>query len=167
MSHPSSSVRPAARIDWEEQADDALKSIWSATSSLDSANRSLKRTGSLPTPPCSTPGRRVRRNSEDSSAFAQAIKDTANPFTLNLHPNNITTASRSPSLPTSVQASTSQLGLFNNDASLKHARRRIRLASDFDQMLANGFPNLNHSEPTLYISLTPKVASQPLPIANN
>ncbi|KAI0243704.1 hypothetical protein L0F63_002025 [Massospora cicadina] len=69
----------------------------------------------------------------------------------------------SATLPTIVD--TSKLGLFNNDASLKHARRRIRLANDFDAMLQNGFPKISvdQTEPefTLYISLTPKVADQP------
>lgn len=51
---------------------------------------------------------------------------------------------------------------------LKHAKRRIRLARDFDAMLEHGFPTLttllnrpSAPEYTLYISLTPKIA-QPM-----
>lgn len=95
------------------------------------------------------------RRSEDLSGFAAAIRAAGSPFAIG-------------SLPTSQagarQASTCQFGLSANDASLKHARRRIRLARDFDEMLLNGFPNLSldHADPelTLFISLTPKVASR-------
>ncbi|KAJ9083872.1 hypothetical protein DSO57_1030253 [Entomophthora muscae] len=170
MVSAKSKQRRAGRSDWKERVDESIKALWSKSTmeqgpfipatSFPIFNKRIS------TPPAISPGmpgRRQRAASEVFSAFAQAIQDTNKPFTLNLQPSTITTTSRYASLPTSVQASTSQLGLFNNDASLKHARRRIRLASDFDQMLANGFPNLGHPEPTLYISLTPKVASQASP----
>ncbi|KAJ9070710.1 hypothetical protein DSO57_1004941 [Entomophthora muscae] len=70
---------------------------------------------------------------------------------------------------TPVPSGTSQNGLTSNDACLKHARRRMRLAKDFDHMLKNGFPRLtllnrtsdkDDPELTIYITLTPNVASQ-------
>ena len=45
---------------------------------------------------------------------------------------------------------------------INEIKRRVKLTKDFDSMLVNGFPKLdnrNKKESTLYISLTPKIAS--------
>ncbi|KAJ9086099.1 hypothetical protein DSO57_1007503 [Entomophthora muscae] len=65
-------------------------------------------------------------------------------------------------LPLQIKTSTSQSGMFTDDASLKHARRKMRLASDFDEMLLKGFVSLTQIDPefTLFFTLTPTVANQ-------
>ncbi|KAJ9061096.1 hypothetical protein DSO57_1024102 [Entomophthora muscae] len=165
MLPPARSVcksRPVARYDWEYRADESLQALW-AKATLHQYDSTLydglcRRLVSLPSP--STPG---QPTSEDLASFANAIHKKASIFALDPHAGK-QPLGRSASIPAKVQAETSQLGMFNNDASLKYARRRIRLANDFDHMLAKGFPNLSdqaHPEFTIYISLTPKVASLP------
>ncbi|KAJ9062203.1 hypothetical protein DSO57_1013072 [Entomophthora muscae] len=135
--YSSKGERRVARDDWKELVDESLIALW-PKSSHQTPNMFHGRT-----------------KSEDLSAFAAAIQKE--PFGL-----PCADRSRKASLPHKIQPSTSQYGLFNNDASLKYARRRIRLASDFDEMLKRGFPTLSTDQSTpdftLYISLTPKVA---------
>ncbi|KAJ9086106.1 hypothetical protein DSO57_1007510 [Entomophthora muscae] len=153
----SSKPRPVARVDWEEQADAAIRSLWSPKSEAKGDDKYFhKRMASLPVSP-------NQRRGAGQSAFATAIRNFSKPFASTSQTNLKHANSRAASLPNKVQPTTSQQGLFNDDASLKHARRRIRLARDFDEMLRKGFPtlSLNKADPefTLYISLTPKVAS--------
>ncbi|KAJ9080582.1 hypothetical protein DSO57_1023409 [Entomophthora muscae] len=137
--------RPAARDDWEDYADETLKTLW--TDSLRTGKSILKKPGSH----TMEASGHVRSASEDNISIMKTIQSK----TFQFKTKNRSNASRPASLPTRFR-STSQ---SNSDASLKQARRRIRLASDFDDMLQKGFPTLspNQSPLTIYISLTPKL----------
>lgn len=133
--------RPVGQV-WTERADDAVRALWTPRAGCTAQGSPPPTRDSL-----GTPDRR-----EDLAAFARAVQETAFAARPLVRSN------------CKVQPTTSMLsmvGLTANDASLKHARRRIRLASDFDRMLQQGFPNLSPAgaEMTLYITLTPKVAS--------
>ncbi|KAJ9062202.1 hypothetical protein DSO57_1013071 [Entomophthora muscae] len=130
-------IRPVAHEDWGRFVDKALRVLMAKPDQdyLTIHQGLLQIMALLP--------------AHDFASFAKAIQ------TKPLH-----TAHRAGPLPKQIQ-----LGPNTNDASLKHARRRIRLAKDFDEMLVKGFPtlSLNQSEPdlTLYISLTPTIAENP------
>ena len=49
---------------------------------------------------------------------------------------------------------------IQKDYMMNKLKRRIKMVESFDDMLYNGYPNLGDKfEPTLYCSLTPKVAN--------
>ncbi|KAJ9083871.1 hypothetical protein DSO57_1030252 [Entomophthora muscae] len=114
--------RPVARADWEELADEDLRSTWvTRTSTKDPQLNSHVLFKTLASHPSSTHGSSQYTLYEPD--FADAI-----PY----------------------------------DTALKNARRRIQLTASFDHMLLRGFPKLSNqadAELTLYISLTPPIAS--------
>ncbi|KAJ9061095.1 hypothetical protein DSO57_1024101 [Entomophthora muscae] len=150
MNRRSSSIakpRPVARADWEDQADEELKALWS-TSSVKPPNPQYTQTAST----------RVHRRRSESEATVIML-----PQSKTTDPNHKHNEQRALSLPAKPKAQPTKT-TFNADISLTYARRRIRTVKDFDKMLKQGFPALSHrqSDPelTLYISLTPSLASQ-------
>ncbi|KAI9291692.1 hypothetical protein K502DRAFT_344475 [Neoconidiobolus thromboides FSU 785] len=130
---------------------DKIKSIPNKTEELSNTNfhHGRARMNSLPTSKIEKNNSRVY--SKDDNSLSHHKYSNKRQYSLNRTLKN--------------NCSTSQLRFFHDDHSLKHARRRIKLANDFDSMLTNGFPTLNlkslntpEKELTIFISLTPEVA---------
>ncbi|KAJ9083867.1 hypothetical protein DSO57_1030248 [Entomophthora muscae] len=148
--------RPVAYHDWAEHATDDLKVLWKTLEPIHIGIPNRKRFASLP----SLPIQHELLARDDFAEFAKAIKDSNNPISMEYQSRNQAGSQRL--LPLQIKTSTSQSGMFTDDASLKHARRKMRLASDFDEMLLKGFVSLTQIDPefTLFFTLTPTVANQ-------
>ncbi|KAJ9086098.1 hypothetical protein DSO57_1007502 [Entomophthora muscae] len=149
--------RPVAHNNWEERASEDLnlKTLWETLEPIHIGMPHRKRLASLP----SLPIQHELSVRDGFADFAKAIKDADNSITMDYNSRNRTESQRL--LPMQIKTSTSQSGMFTNEASLKHARRKMRLTSDFDEMLLKGFASLNQIDPefTLFFTLTPTVAN--------